>query len=136
MDHFIETYYRATAEVFHLTMDKGGPPGWAENKTQEALRALGQLGILAPTDPETVARIVDLERRLVHLGANDEWIERIAEMENVDFLTKQDLEHYAKFLAMTDEDIEDYLKLSRELRKLLRSTLESPRAGRPRAGKT
>lgn len=126
VDHFIETYYRATAEIFHLTMDKGGPPGWAESKTQEALKQLGQLGVHTPTDPETVARIVDLERRLVKLGANDAWTERIAEMENVDFLTKQDLEHYMKFLLMTDDEFAEYLRLSRDLRKLLRSTLEAP----------
>jgi DNA-binding transcriptional ArsR family regulator len=127
VDHFIETYYRATAEVFHLAEGKGGPPGWAEGQTREALTALAQLGLRAPSDPETVTKIVELERRLVEVGEKEEWNDPIANLESIDFLTKQDLAHYAKLLTMSDEEFAEYLKILKELRKTLRSSLlEAP----------
>src|SRR2546422_211544 len=37
VDHFIETYYRATAEMFNLSHGEGMPQAYAEEKTVEAL---------------------------------------------------------------------------------------------------
>lgn len=126
VDHFIETYYRASAEVFHLAMGTGGPPGYAESQIREALKALGQLGLEVSADPETVSRVLEIERRLHEIGFKTEHAEKIAEMESVDFLTKQDVLHYAKLLSMTEEEGAEYVRLLKELRQALLACCEVP----------
>jgi len=119
VDHFIETYYRASAELFHLAMGSAGPPGYLETQTTEALKALSQIGLEVRADPETAARIVNLGRKLDQLGFKMEHSEKIAVLETVDYLCKQEMMHFAKMLSMTDEEHEEALRLSRELREVL-----------------
>src|SRR5213594_3681892 len=40
--HFIETYYRATAEVFEFIHGEGGGEKYAEQRTRDALQAMNQ----------------------------------------------------------------------------------------------
>lgn len=128
VDHFIETYFRATAEVFHMSYGEG-KAGYAEARTLEALKGLESLGFAVSTDPESVSRIVELERRIDRIGTDEKSTDRIAELENVDFILKQDLVHYAKLVSMSDAEFSDYLRQMEELRKLLRSNVtEPPRA--------
>src|SRR2546430_15691966 len=72
VDHFIETYYRATAEMFNLSHGEGMSPAYAAEKTTEALQALAKIGLRVRTDPEVVARIVELEKRMEGGGAKGE----------------------------------------------------------------
>src|SRR5712691_10658007 len=58
VDHFIETYYRATAEMFNLSHGEGMPQAYAEEKTKETLMALSKIGLRVRTDAEVVTRIV------------------------------------------------------------------------------
>jgi len=129
VDHFIETYYQATAEVFHLAYGEGAPTGYAESQTAEALKSLRKLGIHIEPSPEVVTRLVELEGRIDRIGERGEWTDRIAELEDVDFMTKQTLMYCAKLLSMSDDEFAEYLRLQREARKLLRSTLKKPAKG-------
>src|SRR3989454_17869 len=126
VDHFIETYYRATAEMFNLSHGEGMSPAYAAEKATEALQALAKIGLRVRTDPEVVARIVELEKRMEAVGEKPEWAEAIAGLEDVDFFVKQGITHLAKLLTMTDKEFTEYLNVEREYRKLLRSLLEEP----------
>ncbi len=126
VDHFIETYYRATAEMFNLSHGEGMSPAYAAEKATEALQALAKIGLRVRTDPEVVARIVELEKRMEGVGEKPEWAEAIAGLEDVDFFVKQGITHLAKLLTMTDKEFTEYLGVEREYRKLLRSLLEEP----------
>src|SRR5947199_1956841 len=64
VDHFIETYYRATAEMFNLSHGEGMSPAYAQQKATEALQALAKIGLRVRTDPEVVSRIGELEKRM------------------------------------------------------------------------
>src|SRR6266545_4703600 len=108
VDHFIETYYRATAEIFNMSHGEGVPSAYAEAKTNEALQALGKIGIQVRLDPQAASRIVDLA--------------------DVDFFVKQDVAHLAKLLSMSDKEFLEYVNLLKEHRKLLRSLIEEPMA--------
>jgi len=126
VDHFIETYYRATAEMFNLSHGEGMSPAYAAEKATEALQALAKIGLRVRTDPEVVARIVELEKRMEGVGEKPEWAEAIAGLDDVDFFVKQGITHLAKLLTMTDKEFTEYLGVEREYRKLLRSLLEEP----------
>ncbi len=53
-------------------------------------------------------------------------VERISELEDVDFPVKWGLEHYSKLLSMTDAEFDEVTKLSKQLRKTLRTKLMAP----------
>jgi DNA-binding transcriptional ArsR family regulator len=126
VDHFIETYYRATAELFHFSHGAETPDAYAEAKTVAALQALGRVGLRVGSNPKTVARLVDVWKRIEEIGSNRERIEAIASLDDVDFFVKQDMHDLAKILAMTDKEFQEFVDLIREERKLLRSLIEEP----------
>lgn len=126
VDHFIETYYRASAELFHFAHGEGSAPAADEARTREVLEALGKVGVKVRTDADTVKRIVELEKRIESAGRRPEFDEKVAVLADVDFLAKQGVYQYGKLLNMTNEEYEEFLKLLRELRKLLRAKLEEP----------
>ena len=124
VDHFIETYYRATAEVFEFVHGEGSEEFQA-SKTKEGLKALSRLGLDVELDDETIARIVDLSKRLESVGyrTKTELQDKIAELENVDFLTKQGIAKYVQLLTMSDKQFDEMLDLERQLRTLLKSKI-------------
>lgn len=126
VDHFIETYYRAAAELFHLAHGEAGALEDQERHAKEALKALSKIGFTVEVDDETVTKIVELERRIEKIGSKPEMVERISELEDVDFPVKWGLEHYSKLLSMTDAEFDEVTKLSKELRKTLRTKLMAP----------
>jgi len=123
VDHFIETYYRATAEVFHFSHGKATPAGMAEAKAKAALEALGKVGFQVAANPETIAKLVEIERKIETMGAKEELMNRVAELEDVDFFTKQEAAEFAKLVSMTDKAYDEYLELWRDLRRLLKTEL-------------
>jgi DNA-binding transcriptional ArsR family regulator len=126
VDHFIETYYRATAEIFNFSHGEGTPAAWAEAKTKEALEGLGKIGIRVRTDPQAIARFAELWKRMEAIGEKRDLTESIAGLEDVDFFVKQEMVHLAKLLSMTDAEFKEYEDLAREYRKLLKAAVEGP----------
>ena len=126
VDHFIETYYRATAEVFNMSHGEGQSQAYAEAKTLEALQALTKAGFDVRADPEAVSRLVALEKRMAEIGEKETWMDKIAGLEDVDFFVKQGVAHFAQLLTMTDREFVEYIDLVREHRKLVQSLVEAP----------
>jgi DNA-binding transcriptional ArsR family regulator len=126
LGHFIETYYRASAEVFHLSYGECESEEFAEQRTRDTLQALEKLGFTVKIDEKTVSRLVELDRKIEQAGMKREFEEKISELEDVDFLTKQDVAGYMKHLFMTDRQFDDWLDLMKEFRELLRSALAEP----------
>ncbi len=126
VDHFIETYYRATAEIFNLAHGESGSTKVAEDEIRECLSALGKLGLKAKIGPETVAKVVQLMVSMKGAESNSPWTEKINELEDVSFFGKQELVEVVYLMTTTDAEFEDFLKKYRELRKTLRSALLEP----------
>lgn len=133
VDHFIETYYRAAAEVFHMSHGEGGFTKIEEQSVLEALQNLSKIGIEARSDPATAAKILALQSRMKALGCSHECEEKIINLEDVDFFGKQALLEYAGYLSMNDDDFDEYLKLYKQIRDLLKprvTTSEKKRKSR------
>ncbi len=122
INHFIETYYRAAAEVFYLSHGEEGEE-YAEKEAKQALESLPKLGFAVEIDDETVRKLVDLKMRMEAIGPKAKFEEKSAGLEDVDFMTKQSVGYYANLLSMGDEEFEEYLALEKEFRDILRSTL-------------
>src|SRR5207245_10968431 len=103
--------------MFNLSHGEGMSPKYAREKINEALQALAKIGLRVRTDPEVVARIVELEKRMEAVGAKEERAEAIASLEDVDFFVKQDIGHLAKRLTLSAEEFTEYPNVEREYRK-------------------
>ena len=129
IENFIEIYYRATAEVFEFSYGTGKTQAYSEQRLKESLQSLHKLGIEVNIDPETVSKIVAVQGKLEELGSNPDLEEKATKLEGVDFIGKQEITRYAKMLLMTDEQSRQWLQLSNEFRRLLK-TMVRPSASR------
>lgn len=126
VDHFIETYYQATAEMFNLAHGEAGSTKVLEQEVREALGALGKLGLNAEVDAAGVSRVVDLIKRMKEPDAGSPWMEKVNELADVSYLGKQELLEFTYLMSISDHEFEDFLKCYRELRKTLRSMIREP----------
>jgi DNA-binding transcriptional ArsR family regulator len=121
--HFIEAYYRATAEVFEFRHGEpsakhgGGRSG--TNHAAMGLRALPELGIQVNLDKDSLERMSKLHSRIASHEVDPALEERVMNLEDVDFLSKQHAYSLAKYATMTDKQFEEMLADMKELRKLL-----------------
>lgn len=122
VDHFIETYYRATAEVFEFS--HGENPGrHFQKQLKEVAEVLARLGISVNADDEVLAKIAKLEGKISQLGMRPELEEKIQQLEGVGFFTRQGAYKYAQMATMTDKQFNEMLSAERELRELLTQSL-------------
>jgi len=122
VDHFIETYYRATAEVFEFSHgDNRG--GQFQKQFKEVAEALAQLGMKVNTDDEVIDRLARLEAKISEIGMRPELEEKIQQLEDVGFFTRQHAYKYAQMATMTDKQFEEMMAANRELRRLVTQSL-------------
>jgi len=125
IDHLIESYYMATAEVFHLTVGK--TEGSKETLTEmltTALDALKKLGFnIAYTDKD-VAQLAELTMERAECCSAKEYEDAVAKLEDVDLFTKEDVQEYASLLSMSDKELEEQDEIDRKFRELLRSLVK------------
>lgn len=126
VDHFIETYYRATAEMFNLAHGQSGSAKVMDEEIREALEALSKLGLQARVEPEVVSKIVELMKHMKDPGVTSPWTEKVNDLEDVSYFAKQTLLEFTYLMTISDREFESFLKCYRDLRKTLRSTLQEP----------
>ena len=124
--HFIETYYRATAEVFEFIHGEGGSEKYGEQRTRDALQALNQLGITARVDDEIIAKMVKITKQMNELALTPEQEEKIQALEGVDFIGKKHIADYVNLLTMSDKQFQEWLDFERSRRDLLKSAVAQP----------
>jgi DNA-binding transcriptional ArsR family regulator len=120
IENFIEIYYRATAEVFEFSYGTGKTNEYLEQRLKEALQSLDKLGIDVSPDPETISKIVAVQKKLEAVGSRPELEEKASKLQGLDFFGKQEITKYAKMISMTDEEWKEWFGLNQEFRELLR----------------
>lgn len=123
VDHFIETYYRATAEVFEFSYGEGTTAGYLEQHTKDALQSLRALGFNVRVSEEDVSRMVNIMKKMDAVGHIPPMQEKIAELEGVDFIGKQEVAKMVNILSMTEKQFEEWLDQYRQVRQLLKSMM-------------
>ncbi len=126
VDHFIETYYRASAEVFEFIHGEGGSEKYGEQRTREALQALKQLGIEARVDDEIISRLMKISKQMNELALTADMEEKIQQLEGIDFIGKKHVADYTNLLTMSDKQFEEWLNFERTRRNLLKSAVSGP----------
>lgn len=131
VDHFIETYYRATAEVFHLSHGPGAKSLDEEKEIRDALENLPKIGIGVASDSETISEVVAAAMKLMICAKESTWFDKVSELHDVDFFGKQRMVEYACIATMSDKDFAAYLENYKNLRKLLKPA--APAGGKKKA---
>ncbi len=125
IDHFIESYYRATAETFFCHVGK--TPHSVEFATEQmttVLNALKKLGFNLEFDQNKISQLVDMQVELDKHGDSAKFENAIAKLDDVDFLTKQTVQKYAETLSMSDKEYARQQEIDRQFRDSLRSLVK------------
>ena len=122
VDHFIETYYRAAAEVFEF---RHGEAGSSESSKHfnEAFNALAKVGVSINADEDTVAKVAELHGEMDKLGLPKELEEKISAVDDVAFFTKSKMYELAQMALMSDKQFDRLISSWKELRDLMTKSL-------------
>jgi DNA-binding transcriptional ArsR family regulator len=120
VDHFIETYYRASAEVFEFHHGNAGSTR-TNKHMKEALEALEKIGISPRNDEESIRAVAKAEEKMDRIGLSQELEDKIAQLDEVGFLTKSKVYHLAQFALMTDKEFDELIAAEKALRGLMTS---------------
>jgi len=125
IDHLIESYYRATAETFYCSVGKTlRSTELAKEQMRSILNALKRLGFSLEYDENRISQLLDAQRRLKECCGFGKFEDAIADLEDVDFITKQTVQEYAEILSMSDENFTEQQDLNKKFRSLLISLLK------------
>lgn len=119
--HFIETYYRSAAEMFMLAHGEAARKQTYEEQAKATLEGLAKLGLLLNPEQEAVAKVAKLVKDIESCCKTHEWSDKIGEMGDVPFFTKQSMTEFAHLLSQDDEHYAQSVRLQGELRDILRS---------------
>lgn len=124
--HLIESYYQATAEVFHFII---GESPQASESHKEAVKSivdgLNRLGFDVKYDEKIAEEIVETEKKLDSFKDNEEFIESVSGFEDINPIYRQSIIWIAKLLSASDKEYEERLELERKYRELYNSLKES-----------
>lgn len=121
--HLIESYYLATAETFMCRVGTASKES-VEEQLKTALNALQKIGFNLELNEETVSQLAELKRDLKACCSSDEYSDAVAELDDVDFVTKQTVQEYAEILSMPDDEFIKQQELNKKFRDLLKSLVQ------------
>jgi DNA-binding transcriptional ArsR family regulator len=124
VDHLIESYYRATAELFHLTVGKAisSKENFAEN-IETSLKALKEIGFNIAYEKKDVEKLAELWLSLEDCCSAKEYEDAIEKLD-VDLFTKHDVREYAGLLSMSEDALKEQDRIKAKITKLLRSLVK------------
>jgi DNA-binding transcriptional ArsR family regulator len=118
----IESYYRATAEVFQITV--GQTSGSKELQTANIaaiLESLKKIGFNITYNEKDIAKLSELTMKLDNNPVPEEYDAAISNLKDIDLLVKQGLQEYTVILSMSEEQLKRQNTLKQEFQNTLRS---------------
>jgi DNA-binding transcriptional ArsR family regulator len=133
VENFIETYYRATAEVFEFSWGKSAKnQAQAEQRLRDALLSLDKVGIKVKVEEDTLGGIIKTQAKIADLFEREDLQDKMSKLAGVDFLTRQEMTSIASMISLTDKQFQDWLELQKELRQLLKRLTRVSRGESPK----
>jgi len=124
--HLIESYYRATAEAFSFSFGKTpGGRKLAREQVVTILNALKKLGFNLEFDEKKISQLIDIWTELNDCcKSSGKFEDAVAELDDVDFITKQAVQEYAEILSMSNEEFTKQQKIRNKFRDFLTSLIK------------
>ncbi len=123
--HFIETYYRTTAEIFHISHGEETSQKDHEAMMKSAFEGLTKLGLKVDCKPANLKKIISIRKQMDETCTMAEWTEKAANL-GLDFLTQQMVIEYAYLASMTEEEYDRNQEQNKQIWKLLKECVEVP----------
>lgn len=123
--HFIETYYRTTAEIFHISHGEETTQKDHEAMMKAAFEGLEKLGMKVDCKPARLKEIIRIRKQMDECCTFKEWTEKAADL-GLDFLTQQAVIEYAYLVSMTEEEYDKNQEQNKQIWKLLKECIELP----------
>ncbi len=129
--HLIESYYRATAELFSLSHGKATVESLrnkqlAIERTTAALQILEKMGFKIRLDEDKISQIVDAQNELEECCKEAGKLEdSIYGMNGIDLFTKKTAVSLAKILTISDEESKAEQEKRKKYRELITSLTEN-----------
>lgn len=121
IENFIERYYRTTAEIFEVTHGMGEEEV-DETEVKALLDSLSSAGLVRPVDSQITSKAVKILQRTRAVNFGDDLTRKLERVQDAGLAVKLHTTDYAQLLLMNDSQFEEYQKLQRQLRELLRPT--------------
>ena len=119
--HFIETYYRSAAEMFHLSCGETKGSRATEEMVRNSLDGLARIGLVSSADDETVKKIAKLTEEMEKCSCAGKWTDKIEDFDDVGFFVKQTMLEYAALITEDDKSHRERVRRKDELREILKS---------------
>jgi DNA-binding transcriptional ArsR family regulator len=125
VDHLIESYYQATAEVFHVTVGNTSHSKEALTENLEtSLNALKKVGFNINYTKQDVNQLAELMMQLNDCCNAKQYEDVISKLDDVDHFAKQDVQEFAGLLSMSEEELKKQDKIKKKFRELLRALVK------------
>jgi DNA-binding transcriptional ArsR family regulator len=125
VDHLIESYYQATAELFHFMCGKTSHSKIIFKDTIETtLKNLKKIGFNLEYTQEDVTTLAELKMAQQDCCGFMDYEEAVSKLEDLDPLTKQDIQEYAGMLSTSEEELVNQEKLRKKYREKLKSLIK------------
>ena len=128
LGHLIESYYRATAEVFSCRVGNHGTKESGMMQMKTVLDALQKIGFDLEFDESKVSELVEVQRSLKECCESDKFDDAIAELDDVDFAATQKVHECAELLSMSEKEFVKRQEVKRKFRDLLVSLIKKQKA--------
>lgn len=119
--HFIETYYRSAAEMFHLSCGETKGKRATEELVRNSLEGLAKIGLTSKADEKSVKKIAALTEELENCACAGNWTDKIEDMDDAGFFVKQTMLEYAALITEDDKSHKERVRKKDELREILKS---------------
>jgi DNA-binding transcriptional ArsR family regulator len=123
--HFIETYYRSAAEMFHLSCGETKGKRASEELVRGAMDGLARIGLISEANEKSLEKIASIIEEKEKCCGPGKWADKIEDLDDVGFFVKQTMLEFATLINEDDKDYEEDVRREKELRKLLRSCCPS-----------
>jgi DNA-binding transcriptional ArsR family regulator len=119
--HFIETYYRSAAEMFHLSCGETKGKRVNQELVKNALDGLASVGMISKADNKSVKKIAALMEEMEECCGTGDWTDKIEDMDDAGFFVKQTMLEFASLITEDDKVFEESVRRKKALRKALKS---------------
>lgn len=130
--HFIETYYRSAAEMFHLSCGETKGDRATEELVKNSLEGLTKIGLISKPSEKAVKKIVALSGEVDKCSCAGKWTEKIENMDEVGFFVKQYMLEYAAMITEDDKSHHERVEKKDELREFLKSCCPADKKKNPK----
>ena len=121
IDHLVESYYRATAGVFHFVDGTCDREGDSETRITRTIEAIAKLGHELDLGKSSVAKVARLRDEIQSFRESPRVVEKVYDMDDLDPFIQKDVVELAMMIETGDAEFEKYIDAQRTLRELLRA---------------